>query len=99
MNETEYRKSPWRFAFLALAVLSGGWLAVRQLMLWLAREMAFVTTGSGAASVGIIGGADGPTAVFVAAAPGFDWEIVIMTALLIVGIVGFLLLRKSKPKK
>ena len=28
MKEFTFRKSPWRFACLALAVLSGGWLAL-----------------------------------------------------------------------
>lgn len=49
-----------------------------------------------AASTGIIGGADGPTAIFVTT-PAWTrpaW----MAALLIIGIVGYLLLRRCKAK-
>ena len=52
-----------------------------------------------AASIGIIGGADGPTAIFVTTSPGFDWDIVLMAGLLIGGIAGFLRLRRCKPKR
>ena len=61
MREYVYRKSPWRFLFLTVAVMCGvlllGELASIALVWYL--------TGSEAASLGIIGGADGPTAVFV----------------------------------
>lgn len=49
-----------------------------------------------AAAIGVIGGADGPTAIFVTT-PAWTrpaW----MAALLIIGIVGYLLLRRCKAK-
>jgi LPXTG-motif cell wall-anchored protein len=46
-------------------------------------------------SVGIIGGADGPTAIFIASS--FNWPLVIGTAVIIAGgIVFFIQKRKSK---
>lgn len=108
MKEFAYRKSPWRFAFLGVAVLSGLWLGCYRLMIWLAGLMEELTisihSGSlgGAGSVGIIGGADGPTSIFVSTAlvesSGFDWDLLVVTVVLVIGIVGFLRLRKCKPK-
>lgn len=48
------RRSPWRWVFLALALAAGAWTAAQ--LFWLA---------GGARTLGVIGGADGPTAVFV----------------------------------
>ena len=58
--------------------------------------LIFGMTPEQAASVGIIGGADGPTAIFVTT-PAWTrpaW----MAALLIIGVVGYLLLRRCKAK-
>lgn len=99
MKEYAYRKSPWRFVFLAMAVVSGGWLVLNRLLAWLCGWIigaAFYPSKS--ASVGIIGGADGPTAVFVTAKSGFEWDIFLMFLLLIIGVVGFLCLRKCRGK-
>lgn len=101
MKEFAYRKSPWRFAFLAVAVLAGLWLAAYRLALWLARIITGVSimlSPSEASSVGIIGGADGPTAIFLTTSSGFDWDLVIVAAVLVGCIFGFLRLRKWKPK-
>ena len=52
--------------------------------------------GEQSTDVGIIGGADGPTAIFVTT-PAWTrpaW----MAALLIVGVVGYLLLRRCKAR-
>lgn len=105
MKEYAYRKSPWRFAFLVLAFLSGGWLILYRLMLILGMLLDTLTVTlapNESASIGIIGGADGPTSIFVAGVTtqgiGFDWDIAIMAVLLIVGILGFLRLRKCKQK-
>lgn len=51
------RPSRWRWAFLALALAAGAWMAVQ--LFWLA---------GGAHTLGVIGGADGPTAVYVTGA-------------------------------
>lgn len=105
MKEYAYRKSPWRFAFLVLAALSGGWLILYRLMMifgMLLDTLTVTFSPNESASIGIIGGADGPTSIFVAGVTasrtGFDWDIAIMVAALIVGILGFLRLRKCKQK-
>lgn len=105
MKEYAYRKSPWRFAFLLLAFLSGGWLILYRLMMifgMLLNTLTVTFSPNESASIGIIGGADGPTSIFVtgvtAQPVGFDWDIVIMVMLLIVGILGFLRLRKCRRK-
>lgn len=46
-------------------------------------------------SVGIIGGADGPTAIVVATTTGIDWDIVIGLLLAVAGIVGLAATRKK----
>ncbi len=94
MKAFAYRKSPWRFAFLALAVLSGGCLLIQGL-LQLSLYWAFQTH---AATVGIIGGADGPTSVFVTAQVGFDWDWLIPALLLIAGILGYWRACRRRPK-
>lgn len=101
MKEFAYRKSPWRFLFLALAVLSAGWIVMSRLFLYFGMilETLYVTfTPNLAASIGVIGGADGPTAIFVAAPAGFDWDVAIVTVVLVIGILGFLRLRKCGQK-
>lgn len=53
--------SPWRWLFLAAAALS---------LLWMIASLAPVLfTLQASASIGVIGGADGPTAIFVATKP------------------------------
>ncbi|MBR3949850.1 MAG: sodium ion-translocating decarboxylase subunit beta [Oscillospiraceae bacterium] len=107
MKEFAYRKSPWRFLFAALAaygawkLLPGVWVNLVYLgvMLWTrfgeTPRMAGISTTE-ASSVGIIGGADGPTAVFVTT-PG--WMHCILPVLaLAVGIFGYLRLRKCRQK-
>ena len=83
-------KNPWRFVFLAMAVLSGAWLAFYAALQIFARSLISAGEQTG---IGIIGGADGPTAVFVTASPGFDWDPVIAGTVLIAGVAGFVLLR------
>lgn len=107
MKEYAYRKSPWRFLFLAAAVLSGGWLILYRLMLtfgMLLDTLNFTFYPNESASIGVIGGADGPTAIFVTGGvsvvqgAGFGWDVAVMVILLIVGIWGFLRLRRCKQK-
>ena len=88
-------KSPWRWGALALAVFSGLCLAYHgyaNLLLMLFNKV------NNAASVGIIGGADGPTAVFVTTKElysGLPAE-AIYAMLLIMGVLGFIALSKLK---
>ncbi len=58
------RPSRWRWLFLALAVLA---LLVNFAVIWFWRYMPFYESSPGG-TLGIIGGADGPTAVFVTGA-------------------------------
>lgn len=97
MKEFAYRKSPWRYVFLGAAIVSGLWLAasgVAQII----GALILMQLHADAASVGIIGGADGPTAIFVTSSVGINWDVVIMVLLLMVGIAGFLRLRKCRKK-
>ena len=96
MNESSTRKSPWRFAFLAVAVLSGAWLAFYAAVQFLAQNL--ISAGE-QAGIGIIGGADGPTAIVVAASSGIDWDLIIVAAALIIGVVGYIRLRRCRQKK
>ena len=48
-----------------------------------------------ASSIGIIGGADGPTAIFVASVPGDNWMILLPTVIL-VGVTIWYYVRKRK---
>ena len=94
MKEFAYRKSPWRFAFLILAVVSGLCLLSYYLILWYISNSIPLDS-----SVGIIGGADGPTSVFVATSIGLDWDQILPSISLVVGLLGFFLLSRQKPKK
>lgn len=93
MKEFAYRKSPWRFVFLIMAIISGAWLAFYAGMMWILNLLV----GSEAGSLGIIGGADGPTAIFVTTS-GPDWDLLCLAALLVIGLVGYWLLKRRKPK-
>lgn len=94
MQEFAYRKSPWRFPLGIGAVLCT-LLAVWEGLTWLLAEFLMQPP---AASVGIIGGADGPTAIFVTGVqgtwfPGAKW------LLLALGCgVGYWLLCHCKQK-
>lgn len=95
MKEYTYRKSPWRWIFLGLAVFSGLCLAYRGLtgLLLMLFNKAYN------ASIGIIGGADGPTAIFVSTSRnGMHATMGLYIILLLTGILGFFILRKLKQK-
>lgn len=90
------RKSPWRFLFLGMAVLSGLWFAAYGVLLLVLFRLPLMEADNGCGAVGIIGGADGPTAIYVTSHGGIDWDIVIIAAIGIVGLGGYLLLRRRK---
>lgn len=98
MKEYACRKSPWRFAFLAMAaygaaeVLAGLWANI---LYWVLRLQAMLTANE-AVSIGVIGGADGPTAIFVTRPIWMHY--ITPVVLLIIGIWGFLRLRRCKQK-
>ena len=95
MESRQKKKNPWRFAFLAMAVVGAleilGNLAARLAYLFMPDPYLTI---SEAASIGIIGGVDGPTAVFVATTGWGHWLIPVL--LLMVGIFGFIRLSRRK---
>ena len=94
MLEYTYRKSPWRWLCLALAVFSGLCLAYKGL----AGLLLVLFNKAYNASIGVIGGADGPTAIFVTTNPSgqFFPSAGLYVLLLTMGIIGFLALGKLK---
>ena len=105
MKEYAYRKSPWRYLFMALAVLSGGWLvlyALFQRFGLLLNTLSITSYPVPSASIGIIGSADGPTSIFVAGVStgghGLDWDVALIMMILVVSILAFLRLRRCAPK-
>lgn len=78
MVEYTFRKSPWRYLFLIVSILTGVWLAISVFVqAFLMQHLSH--------SIGVIGGADGPTSIFVTASVNHLWiEIVVALALLII---------------
>lgn len=95
MKDYTYVKSPWRWVFLGLSVLCGCYLAIEGA----ASIYAYFLTQTAAASIGIIGGADGPTAIFVTASPlSLAGRAAIALAVLLLGILGFRRMSRCKRK-
>ena len=91
------RKSPWRFLFAALAAyglleLLGSFIA------WIAYLMiADPAFHAGeAASIGVIGGADGPTAIFLTTPVWMHY--LLPAVILVIGILGYWYLSRLKQK-
>ena len=88
-------KNPWRFLFLAigaygaLKLLGGIWVNILYLLI---RTQSTISA-SEAYSVGIIGGADGPTAVFVTTPVWISY--ILPVVCLIVGIWGYIKFRQE----
>lgn len=95
MKEFAYTRSPWRWACLAVAVISGLTLIYKGVVNLLVAAITFTERQS----VGIIGGADGPTAIFVTQAPESAAYSVLMAALILVmSLVGFYYLGHMRKK-
>ena len=82
------KKSPWRFVCLI-----GAGIAFLLMMwdLFIDTLISGILTGANE-SVGIIGGADGPTAIFVTSAPpsfSYYMRIISLVILVVAGIAGF----------
>jgi len=94
MKEYAYEKSPWRWLSLfvgiwgVLVFVNNGLTAI--LAKWLTESL------NNQASIGIIGGADGPTAVFVTTAPSAGNLIWLLVA--VMGLLGFWYLSRMKKK-
>lgn len=96
MKDYTYQKSPWRWACLALAVFSGLCIVYHGL----AGLLLTMFNNVNNASIGIIGGTDGPTAVFVTTRKlysGLPAE-AIYAMLLAMGLIGFTALGRLKKK-
>ena len=98
MKEYTYIKSPWRWVCLAviigciLSLIFGGTLGL----------LMRLFNASLADSVGIIGGADGPTAIFITTSPDYReyvwYQAGITVLILVMSVLGFWRLRRC-PRK
>ena len=97
MKEYTHRKSPWRFLFAAAAIY-GAVELLGSLIAWIAYLAISdpVLQPTEAASIGIIGGADGPTAIFVTTPEWTGYVIPVLA--LVIGLLGYLRLRRCKQK-
>lgn len=88
-------KNPWSWGCLVVAIIG----ALSLLWQGVIMVLAYTLTRNEAASIGIIGGADGPTAIFVTTtmAP-IAYKVIIPLILLVIGIIGFYLLGHRKRK-
>ncbi len=85
MSAFAYRRSRWRFVCLALAVAG---------LIWLILSLSFCWFTAHSGSLGIIGGADGPTAIFVTGPSGSVSQLFIVPSLLFFGgLAGYFALR------
>ena len=96
-KENRGRKSPGRFAFLALALV-GFWELAGGYILMLILRISSVLPMN-ASSVGVIGGADGPTAIFFTSSVQSWFQYVLAVLMIVVGIVGFVKLRNPESKE
>lgn len=95
MKEFAYGKSPWRWACLALVVISGLAFAYKGLVNLLVAAITYAENQS----VGIIGGADGPTAIFVTQSPDSGIYSMLMSGMILVmSILGFYYLGHMRKK-
>lgn len=96
MKEYTYVKSPWRWVFLILIVFCCMALLFSTLIGILT---LFLSVQQEAFSLGIIGGADGPTAIFVTSSPdSFISNLLPYLLLLAVGAFGFYKLSRCRRK-
>lgn len=96
MKDYTYRKSPWRWVCLALSIVSALCLAYRGLP----GLLLMLFNKANNASISIIGGADGPTSIFVATTntDSFFPSVGFYALLLIMGVIGFISLSRMKQK-
>ena len=92
MQDYMLKKTPWRFVCLIAAAIAF------LLMMWdLFVDILFSSFLTGAnESIGIIGGADGPTSIMVTTQPGADWEFILFAAVFALGITGYFWLRRGR---
>ena len=99
MKAFTYRKSPWRYLFAVCAAYGAakilGALWVNLIYLGV-RVWDHFSPQMMAVSVGVIGGADGPTAIFVTTPPWVHYLLPLV--MLALGIFGFVRLSRCKRK-
>ena len=96
MKEFAYAKSPWRWICFALIIVCSMSLLYRGCAGLLAAMLSFALFNE---SVGIIGGVDGPTQIFIAQSQDSAIHGMIMTGLvLVMSIVGFYYLGHMRKK-
>ena len=78
--------------FLRLASLAAIIVGLLLLMICFVLPLIFSMQSP---SLGIIGGADGPTAIVVVTRSGLQWDVLIASSLLIGGTVGLIWTRKK----
>ncbi len=94
MKEYAYHKSKWRWLALAAAVLGWLMLAYNGVVGLLAHML---NAAINSPSVGIVGGADGPTAIFVTTQVSFE-SIAVSVALSLMGVIGWWCLSHMRQK-
>ena len=95
LKDYTFVKSPWRWVCFALILLCIASLLLKGFI----GILAYALTLSVNASVGVIGGADGPTAIFVTSSPdAWLYQMGITLLLLVMGILGFYRLSRC-PRK
>lgn len=93
-NSNPSKKSPWRFLFAGCTLWGGLKLLVTlvSILPGVLPQAGVSLSPSKATSIGIIGGADGPTAIFVTTQENPWVSVLVALVLLAVGILGYLLL-------
>ena len=85
-RQQERRRKTWRCLFVCLALLAAA-ILVGELLISFHR---FDAVSALQKDIGIIGGADGPTAIFVSSARFQPGPLVVCLAVLILSVVGFI---------
>ena len=90
-RQQERKRKIWRTVSILAAILALGSLAIE-----IAIRIGIAAAQSSAnTSVGIIGGADGPTTIFVAASPLGIESLVLLVVILVVSVIGILRTRRQ----
>lgn len=91
--EKKRQKGILWYVSLGLAVAGGIGLGYQGL-LWIVALA--LTHGTGSGSLGVIGGADGPTAVYITGASGPAWDLLAAGIMLAAGIAGCIYFGKKR---
>lgn len=97
MPESCYRKHPFRFVCLGLSILSFLALGYELLI----NHFLSSLLNANAESIGIIGGADGPTTVFITSTvrKGLSPDTLVFLTVMILGLIGYFRFSRRKKKE